>query len=120
MASITSIIEAREGRAGAWRVTQVVSRDGSALLDDVFQLWHYDTCMLEWHESEMGSTLTYTNIGHGSVSDQNGVNTAFRVLGMNMRYDRDKRGGGPRIVTVRAIGHTAVCEPVYPLASASL
>jgi hypothetical protein len=98
VSSIESIVEAREGEAGPWRVTRVVNREGSALMDDVFQLWHYSTCMLEWLESEAGSTLTRVNTGRGSVSDQNGVNKALRVLGINMRYHRDKRGGGARIV----------------------
>lgn len=98
MSSIESIVRARKGTAGAWRIARVVNREGSALMDDVFQLWHYGTCMLEWHESEMGCTLTHTDTGWGSVSDQNGVNKALRVLGINMRYHRDMRGGGARIV----------------------
>lgn len=103
--SIAQIIHKRRGTAGPWRVTQVVNREGSALMDDVFQLWHYGTCMLEWHESEMGSTLTHTDTGWGSVSDQNGVNKALRALGMdNMRYCRDARGGGARIVNTRKEG----------------
>lgn len=101
MSSIESIVRARKGTAGAWRVTRVVNSEGSALIDDVFQLWHYGTCMLEWHESEMGATLTRVNTGWGSVSDQNGVNKALRVLGMNMRYRRDARGGGPRVERIK-------------------
>lgn len=100
MSSIESIVQKRRGTAGAWRVARVVNSEGNALLDDVFQLWHYNTCMLEWHESDMGATLTCTDTGWGSVSDQNGVNKALRALGMNMRYFRDARGGGPRIVKV--------------------
>jgi len=102
--SITSIMENRHRErgfreSGAWRVAWVVDNEGSALMDDVFQLWHYTTCMLEWHESEMGTTLMHTDTGRGSVSDQNGVNKALNVLGVPMRYRRDQRGGGARITT---------------------
>lgn len=100
MKSIESIVQAREGETDSWAIMRVANSDGSALLEDVFQLWHYGTCMLEWHDSEMGATLTRTCTGRGSVSDQNGVNKALRALGMNMRYFRDARGGGPRIVKV--------------------
>ena len=105
--SIASIIENRKGTAGPWRVARVVNREGSAMLDDVYQLWHYDTCMLEWCENDFGSTVTYTNIGHGSVSDQNGVNKAFAILGAGLRYRRDQAGGGPRIVILSPVENPA-------------
>lgn len=45
-------------------------------------------------------------LGWGSVSDQTGYNEFFSVLGIPYRMDRDKRGGGPRIVECR--------RPAYP------
>lgn len=97
--TLEQIITDRTGETGAWRVACVVDSTGSTLMENVYQLWHYTTCMLEWMESDGGSTLTRVSTGEGSVSDQNGVNTALRVLGINMRYRRDNRGGGARIVS---------------------
>jgi hypothetical protein len=42
------------------------------------------------------------SIGWGRVSDQNGMNTAFKLLGLPLRYDRDARGGGPDVELERA------------------
>jgi hypothetical protein len=53
--------------------------------------------MLSWSGDEDGIFYVYTSTGHGSVSDQGGMNTAFKVLGLPLRYDRDYRGGGARI-----------------------
>lgn len=96
---IDQIIARGRGQTHGWRV----ERDGNTAT-----LIHYATPMLTWnvedpHDRE---TLDWA-IGWGSVSDQNGLNTAFRVLGLPYRYDRDARGGGPRITELRrhACGH---------------
>ena len=63
----------------------------------MLQLWHYGTRMLCWRKSQRyGLELIDCSTGWGSVSDQNGMNTAFRELGLPYRFDRDQRGGGPR------------------------
>jgi hypothetical protein len=56
--------------------------------------------MLEWdynpnHAERVVILGTWT--GWGSVSDAQGVNAALDALGVNMRYRRDAKGGGPRI-----------------------
>jgi hypothetical protein len=93
--TIAGIIQRGKGRAGAWRV----ERDESdPFVGQEYSLWHYSTCMLRWRESRRnGVELLDWDIGWGSVSDQNGMNTAFRVLELPYRFDRDSRGGGPRI-----------------------
>jgi len=81
----------RTGRArsaGAWRI----ERDGS-----VATLVHHATPMLRWDVRAPRESHTILSIGWGSVSDQNGMNIAFRALDIPRRYDRDRRGGGPRV-----------------------
>jgi hypothetical protein len=87
--SIQTIIERGNGIASAWRVHE----DGN-----IRELWHYSTMMLRWNvENPADPEVLDYSTGWGSVSDQNGMNTAFRVLGLPLRFDRDQRGGGPRI-----------------------
>lgn len=59
---------------------------------------HYDTAMLEWLADS--TVVSYYNLGHGSVSDQDGVNKIARAAGLPIRYYRDTRGGGPRITVL--------------------
>jgi hypothetical protein len=80
--TIASIVRNGKGRAGKWRVT----RDGS-----VCELWHYSTLMLRWEDTGHGAQVWYTGTGHGSVSDQGGMNTAFKVLGLPLYFSR--KGG---------------------------
>jgi hypothetical protein len=82
---ISDIIERRKGTAGAWRVKTT---------DNGRELWHYTTRMLVWHDTPHGTELVEHSIGWGSVSDQNGMNTAFRTLNLPYTY---KRAGGARI-----------------------
>lgn len=96
--TIAEIIRRGRGTAGsngAWRV----ERDESdPFVGQEFTLWHYGTRMLRWRKSQRyGVELIDVDTGWGSVSDQGGLNTAFRVLGLPFRMDRDRRGGGPRI-----------------------
>ena len=99
MTTIAQIIRDGRGRAGSnrsWRVETGIHRYGGFDLLTV-ELWHYSTLMLSWSGDEDGIFYVYTSTGHGSVSDQHGMNTAFKVLGLPLRYDRDWRGGGARI-----------------------
>lgn len=91
---ISDIIQRRRGTAGggAWRV--VTTNSGN-------ELWHYSTRMLTWTDTPSGVEILQHSTGWGSVSDQNGMNTAFRVLRAPYRYDRDARGGGPRITETK-------------------
>jgi hypothetical protein len=87
--TIANIVRAACGRTHGWRV----ERDGQTAT-----LWHYSTAMLTWRIDQPADpdALDFST-GWGSVSDQNGMNTAFKVLGLPYRFDRDQRGGGPRI-----------------------
>ena len=119
MASIQRIIRERKGTAGSSRSWSVVKiNEGVNVLGEhvsQYILYHYSTPMLIWGDirrSENGSVRSsymYSHsIGHGSVSDQNGMNTAFQELRIPCRYHRDWRGGGPRIhYTERYIGYGA-------------
>lgn len=66
---------------------------------EAFEFYHYRTLMAVFtrYPGEKEISIDFVGIGQGSVSDQNGMNTLFYVLGVPMRMDRDKRGGGPRI-----------------------
>ena len=92
---IADIVMKRGGRAGAW----CVIRDKDDPL--TVALYHYSTKRLVWTDDILKSTAMDYNLGRGSVSDQNGVNIAFKVLGLPWIYRRDQRGGGPRIVATR-------------------
>ena len=99
--SIRDIIKAKRGRAGSGGSWRVESGESDPFVGSEFELWHYSTLMLRWRESRRnGVEILYTSTGHGSVSDQGGMNTAFRVLGVPLRFDRDARGGGPRITDI--------------------
>lgn len=78
-----------EYKSGPWRVTRTGLTGGS--------LYHYGTKMLEWIWDAREAQITGWWVGHGSVSDQQGVNAALSALGSPMRYYRDTRGGGPRV-----------------------
>jgi hypothetical protein len=90
--TIESIITAGKGNSHAWHVEQ---HNGVA---NVVHLRHYATTMLVWNvEDPYDAEVLDWDTGHGSVSDQNGMNTAFRALGLPYRFDRDQRGGGARV-----------------------
>jgi hypothetical protein len=81
---IADIIKNGNGTAGAWRVDQ---------FRGLCTLYHYSTAMLTWNP-ETGS-IYCGSTGWGSVSDQNGMNTAFRIIDADYAYRRN--GGDPRI-----------------------
>jgi hypothetical protein len=79
----------RAGSGGAWRVEKP---DYDPFVGTEWELWHYGTRMLQWREStRYGVEVCDWSTGHGSVSDQNGMNIAFRVLGVDAYYSR--KGG---------------------------
>lgn len=90
--TIASIIHARKGTSHAWKVQTEYNK----LTESAYTLRHYGTVMLVWIDTPEGTRIVDWSTGHGSVSDQNGLNTAFRVLGLHYRMDRDYRGGGAR------------------------
>lgn len=69
-----------------------------------YELWHYNTCMLQWMEHDRTWRIlkdtVWTSIGTGSKSDQDGMNAAFQALKLPYRYDRN--GKNPRISAVTA------------------
>lgn len=79
-------------KTGPWRVEMAWGTGGA-----VAALYHYGTRMLEWSYSGTDIKITGWWVGHGSVSDQQGVNAALHELGAPQRYYRDIRGGGPRV-----------------------
>jgi hypothetical protein len=81
---IARIIRNRGGKAGAWEVQNTA-------MPGEFGLWHYNTLMLTWNYKGLG----WYSLGHGSVSDQNGMNIAFKILGFPNYYSRK---GGARIL----------------------
>jgi len=78
MATLASIVHAGKGVAGPWAI--VPGEDPARPGTDVLALRHYSTIMLAWVPAE-DNRIIYLSTGHGSVSDQNGVNKALRVLG---------------------------------------
>ena len=89
MATIASITAAGRGAAHAWRVHAWQPANGGPCAT----LYHYSTAMLTWRvDSPDDATVLAYSTGWGSVSDQNGMNTAFKVLGLLYRFDRDGRG----------------------------
>ena len=90
MATLESIIRNRRGKAGSngsWKVTNGIGNGYHCL-------WHYSTPMLEWYDTGYGVEVIAYDEGHGSVSDQQGMNIAFRTLGVPYYYSRK---GGARI-----------------------
>lgn len=57
-------------------------------------IYHYSTLMLAYDTLVDGVhwdgnlDTVYVSTGHGSVSDQGGMNQLFRELGMPLRFDR--------------------------------
>jgi hypothetical protein len=100
MATITEIVRNGKGTAGSNGAWRVYTRPGDDdWRPDSRELYHYSTLMLEWDDE---GVIDYS-IGYGSVSDQGGMNKAFRALGVPFRYDRDERGGGARITTLEHV-----------------
>lgn len=80
--------------AGHWRVEKP---DCDPFRGVEFELWHYSTRMIHWRESRRnGVELLSVSLGHGSVSDQQAMNVAFRAIGASHLYFTRK--GGARIV----------------------
>jgi hypothetical protein len=102
MSTIAEIVANGSGYAGSngsWRThtwEQLDDHPGKR----VGVLFHYSTLMLKWNADDPSDpeVLDYST-GWGSVSDQGGMNTAFRVLGLWLRFER---AGGARIVDTRS------------------
>ena len=95
------ISSGKPGRSHAWRVeTHSCYRcrdENIHCTTPYIELWHYGTRMLKWYVFDGGCVLVDWSIGHGSVSDQNGCNIAFRTLNLPYRYNR---AGGAEIVEI--------------------
>jgi hypothetical protein len=79
--TVRDIIRKRNGKTHAWRIEHT--------LDGASCLYHYATCMLVWIDKLDGSSeILCHDLGHGSVSDQRGMNIAFRELGCTWYYSR--------------------------------
>ena len=91
--TISDIIHYRKGSAGSnrsWRVERDIDND--PYVGTYYSLFHYSTLMLRWREStRYGVEPIRISTGNGSVSDQQGMNTAFKVLGLPYYFSR--KGG---------------------------
>ena len=97
--TLAEIIRKGHGRSHAWTVYSIPCygclEAGICCTRPITELYHYCTKMLEWHKDSDGVyQLDDRDIGRGSVSDQNGCNTAFKVLGLPYYYSR---AGGANI-----------------------
>ena len=81
------------GSNGAWRSVSFIDIEGNPRRS----IFHYSTLMLQYTSapdidgpcSWDGSTSTvFTSTGHGSVSDQGGMNQLFRALDMPFYFSR--------------------------------
>lgn len=85
--TISSIIAKGKGKAGPWEVVEHS--------DNLHTLYHHGTRMLEWREYAHYNEMEWAGLGWGSVSDQNGMNIAFRVLGLPYYF---QRAGGAEVI----------------------
>ena len=65
----------KAGKAGTWKRYDTANG---------FDVYHYTTRMLSVEDY----SIVYTNMGWGSVSDQNGMNQILRELGSSLYYSR--------------------------------
>lgn len=77
-------------RAGHWRIEREMC---DPFVGPEFSLWHYSTRMLHWIDYPNGAVIVSVSLGHGSVSDQQGLNRAFMSLRIPLYYSR-KGGAG--------------------------
>ncbi len=88
--------QGKSGTAGAWRVEV-----GGGYEKNVAELWHYGTRMLVWNvDAPDDSEVLDWSLGWGSVSDQNGMNVAFRTLGLPYHFDR---AGGAQVTPLERV-----------------
>jgi hypothetical protein len=98
MPSLGDIIKNHEGTAGSNRSWRVWKADSDPYRGNEYELWHYSTLMLKWRESKRyGVELLFWSTGHGSKSDQQGMNTTFQMLNVPYRFDR---AGGSTITDI--------------------
>lgn len=96
MAAIGDIIARANGTAGAWRVQRMQWTPVEGETVEVAALYHYGTEMLVWRvDNPADADWLKMATGWGSVSDQNGMNIAFRILGLPYSF---RRAGGAEIV----------------------
>lgn len=96
MGDMSTWREGRRVKVGNWSFRDSLSVDGEDRLRDVY---HYGTNMATLYVSLVGGWgegVCYLNVGHGSVSDQGGMNQVLARCGSAIRYRRDWKGGGPR------------------------
>lgn len=83
-----------------WSVHRHVVEDVDSEKVPAISLYHYSTHMATAAASYGDPrywVLIVARIGHGSVSDQTGMNTFFRVLQLPYRYDRAGGAGIRRV-----------------------
>lgn len=84
MASIKQIVSNGKGKAGHWRVEREIRDEYT-----VCHLYHYNHKMLSWRDDyPIDENYLDYSTGWGSVSDQGGMNQAFRILGIPLYFQR--------------------------------
>lgn len=93
--TIREIVRNGKGKAGHWHVEPLY--DSTVHGWQVHSLYHYSTRMLVWrtHNDSNLIEILSVGLGNGSVSDQQGMNVAFGVLGAPHYYY--SRKGGAKI-----------------------
>lgn len=81
--------------ASSWQSVDSVDQFG----DKVRRVYHYTTLMCEFIVNDDATWCGVLSVGHGSKSDQKGMNTLLQSVGSAVRYYRD--GGNPRYSTSR-------------------
>lgn len=85
------------GSGGAWRARTLKGEDATYRY-----VYHYDTLMLAIGPDG----VEFAGIGHGSVSDQGGMNTLFKALNLPLYFSR--AGGVAKIVDVPQLAFEVV------------
>lgn len=110
------------GSEGKWRIneltkfaTHVTEEQAAYELETLgrrYELWHYNTLMLVWRRHPDGSAeILMTSTGHGSVTDQQMMNVAFRALKSSLYFSRR---GGSRVLDLKNLTHNELMSlPTY-------
>lgn len=89
--TVTPWVAGRTRRVGKWSYADMINRNGSRIR----MVYHYTTLMVGFVERDGWEPWTIM-VGHGSVSDQNGVNKLLKDFGYYY-----SRKGGAKVERVR-------------------
>lgn len=84
------------GSRGSWRCANGYTESGARLRT----IYHYGSLMGTLYEYDGAWHFSPFSVGHGSVSDQQGMNAILRAARSPFRYRRDAKGGGARYESI--------------------